>query len=86
MISFEDGKPYKSLRRHLSTRGLTPDEYRAKYGLGKDYPMVGPSYSAQRSELAKKLGLGNKRAPEPPPEPEPTPKRGRGKAKAAAAS
>ena len=84
LISFEDGKPYKSLRRHLSTRGLTPDDYRAKYGLAKDYPMVAPSYSAQRSELAKKLGLGNKRAPEPPPAPEPAPKRGRGKAKAAA--
>ena len=79
LVSFEDGKPYKSLRRHLSTRGLSPDEYKAKYGLPKDYPMVAPSYSAQRSELAKKLGLGNRRAAEPPPPP--AAKRGRGKAK-----
>ena len=86
LISFEDGKPYKSLRRHLSTRGLTPDEYKAKYGLPRDYPMVAPSYSAQRSELAKKLGLGNKRAAEPTPEPKPSAKRGRAKSKAKSAS
>ncbi len=67
LISFVDGKPYKSLKRHLSTQGMTPDDYRSRYGLPRDYPMVAPSYSAQRSELAKKLGLGNKRASSPPP-------------------
>ncbi|WP_192178428.1 MucR family transcriptional regulator [Mesorhizobium amorphae] len=64
IISLEDGKQYKSLKRHLATsHGLTPDEYRAKWGLAKDYPMVAPSYSATRSALAKSLGLGRKPAP-----------------------
>ncbi|AWN47536.1 MucR family transcriptional regulator [Methylobacterium terrae] len=58
ITSFLDGKPYKSLKRHLTTRGMTPDEYRKKFGLGHDYPMVAASYAAQRSELAKSLGLG----------------------------
>ena len=58
LISLEDGKKYKALRRHLATRGLTPDEYREKWGLPKDYPMVAPSYSARRSELAREVGLG----------------------------
>jgi predicted transcriptional regulator len=58
LVSFIDGKTYKTLKRHLTTHGLTFDEYKAKYGLPKDYPTVAPSYSAQRSELAKKLGLG----------------------------
>lgn len=58
LISFEDGKGYKTLKRHLSGRGLTPETYRAKYGLPMDYPMVAPSYSEQRSSLAKSLGLG----------------------------
>lgn len=58
IISLEDGKPYKSLKRHLTTRGLTPDQYRQKWGLPHDYPMVAASYAAQRSELAKSLGLG----------------------------
>ena len=58
LVSFEDGKPYKQLKRHLTTRGLTPDQYRAKWGLPKDYPMVAPAYSAKRSELAKATGLG----------------------------
>jgi len=62
IISLEDGKPYKALRRHLSTYGLTPDEYRAKWGLPADYPMVAPNYSAARSALAVKLGLGRKKA------------------------
>ena len=61
LISLEDGKPYKSLRRHLTTRGLTPEQYREKWGLPTDYPMVAPNYSAQRSELAKSLGLGQQR-------------------------
>lgn len=60
LISFEDGKPYKSLKRHLSTRGLTPQSYREKYGLPADYPMTHPAYSARRSELAKSIGLGSK--------------------------
>ena len=63
IISLEDGKPYKSLKRHLSTRGLTPDEYRTKWGLPSDYPMVAPNYSATRSALAVKLGLGRKTPP-----------------------
>ncbi|MBZ9763366.1 MucR family transcriptional regulator [Mesorhizobium sp. CA8] len=64
IISLEDGQKYKSLKRHLATRhGMTPDEYRAKWGLSKDYPMVAPNYSATRSALAKSLGLGRKAAP-----------------------
>jgi predicted transcriptional regulator len=64
LISFEDGKPYKTLRRHLTSRGLSPEAYRDKYGLPRDYPMVAPSYSEQRSSLAKSLGLGqNRRSP-----------------------
>ncbi|WP_197430543.1 MucR family transcriptional regulator, partial [Methylobacterium sp. CCH5-D2] len=59
--SFEDGKPYKTLRRHLTLRGLTPEAYREKWGLPRDYPMTAPSYSAQRSELARALGLGQQR-------------------------
>lgn len=58
LISFEDGKPYKTLRRHLTVRGIDPYAYRAKWGLPKDYPMVAPNYAAQRSELAKAIGLG----------------------------
>ncbi|WP_419951728.1 MucR family transcriptional regulator [Methylobacterium sp.] len=61
LISFEDGKPYKTLRRHLTLRGLSPEAYRAKHGLPADYPMTSPSYSAQRSELARTLGLGQVR-------------------------
>ncbi|NEU15181.1 MucR family transcriptional regulator [Methylobacterium sp. BTF04] len=58
LISFEDGKSYKTLRRHLTIRGLTPEAYREKWGLPVDYPMTSPAYSAQRSELARNLGLG----------------------------
>ncbi|TXN71453.1 MucR family transcriptional regulator [Methylobacterium sp. WL6] len=61
MISFEDGRTYKTMRRHLMLRGLTPDAYRAKYGLPADYPMVLPAYSAQRSEIARARGLGQMR-------------------------
>jgi predicted transcriptional regulator len=61
LISFEDGKPYKTLRRHLTLRGLTPEEYRVKWGLSADYPMTAASYSAQRSDLARALGLGQQR-------------------------
>ena len=60
IISMIDGKPYKTLRRHLSTNGLTPDEYRARYGLKKDYPMVAESYSESRRAMAHKIGLGRK--------------------------
>ncbi|MHC2016246.1 Ros/MucR family transcriptional regulator [Methylobacterium sp. CM6247] len=61
LISFEDGKPYKTLRRHLTLRGFSPEAYRAKHGLPADYPMTSASYSAQRSELARSLGLGQVR-------------------------
>jgi predicted transcriptional regulator len=63
LISLEDGRQYKSLKRHLAGRGLTPEQYREKWGLARDYPMVAPSYAAQRSELAKKMGLGRKVEP-----------------------
>src|SRR5918993_2434777 len=72
LISLEDGRPYKSLKRHLTGRGLTPEQYRQKWGLRPDYPMVAPEYSKRRSELALALGLGRKAAKEPveaPPEP-----------------
>lgn len=69
LISFEDGKPYKTLRRHLTLRGLSPEAYRAKYGLSADYPMTSASYSAQRSALARSLGLGQvRKAPPAAPE------------------
>jgi predicted transcriptional regulator len=61
LISLEDGKRYKSLKRHLSGRGLTPETYREKWGLPRDYPMVAPNYSARRSELARSMGLGQQR-------------------------
>lgn len=61
IVCLEDGKRFKSLKRHLMTHyGMTPDEYRAKWGLPRDYPMVAPNYAAARSELAKKMGLGHK--------------------------
>lgn len=60
LISFIDGKPYKSLKRHLTTNGYTPDTYKATFGLPADYPMTHPAYSAKRSELAKSIGLGQK--------------------------
>jgi predicted transcriptional regulator len=59
LICLEDGKKLKMLKRHLrSTYGMTPDEYRAKWGLAPDYPMVAPKYAEQRSAFAKKIGLG----------------------------
>lgn len=60
IISMIDGKPYRTLRRHLTTHGLTPDDYRQRYGLKPDYPMVAPSYSESRSAMAKTIGLGRK--------------------------
>ena len=61
IISLEDGRQYKSLKRHLSSRGLTPEQYRKKWGLLRDYPMVAANYAKTRSELAKAIGLGQKR-------------------------
>ena len=62
IICLEDGKRFKSLKRHLRTHyKMSPDEYRAKWGLPPDYPMVAPNYAAERSHLAKKMGLGTKR-------------------------
>lgn len=78
LISLEDGKPYKTLKRHLTLRGLTPEGYRAKWGLRSDYPMVAPNYSKARSELAKNIGLGKKPAAS---EAVAEPKRGRGRPK-----
>ena len=61
IVCLEDGKKLKMLKRHLKTRyDMTPDEYRERWGLPSDYPMVAPNYAAQRSELAKKIGLGTK--------------------------
>ena len=62
IVCLEDGKKLKMLKRHLMTSyGMTPADYRAKWGLSADYPMVAPAYAAQRSELAVKIGLGRKR-------------------------
>ncbi|WP_353646914.1 MucR family transcriptional regulator [Mesorhizobium sp. WSM2239] len=74
IISLEDGRKFKSLKRHLqASYGMTPDEYRAKWNLPSDYPMVAPNYAAIRSAMAKELGLGRKPAEKPK-------KRGRTKA------
>jgi predicted transcriptional regulator len=62
LISFIDGRSYKTLKRHLTAHGLTPERYRAKYGLPADYPMVAPGYAAKRSEIAKAIQLGHKAA------------------------
>jgi predicted transcriptional regulator len=63
LICLEDGKSYRSLKRHLSTHhNLTPDQYRARWSLPLDYPMVAPNYAATRSRLAKQMGLGSHRA------------------------
>jgi predicted transcriptional regulator len=62
IICLEDGKKFKSLKRHLRTRyGMTPDEYRSKWSLPHDYPMVAPNYAKERSNLAKRMGLGQSR-------------------------
>ena len=64
IICLEDGKQLKMLKRHLATSyNMTPDEYRVRWGLPPDYPMVAPNYAAQRSSLAKSIGLGRKPAP-----------------------
>jgi len=61
LICLDDGKRFKSLRRHLAGLGLTPEQYREKWNLPSDYPMVAPNYAAQRSALAKKIGFGQTR-------------------------
>lgn len=64
IVCLEDGKQFKSLKRHLMTHyNLTPEAYREKWGLAREYPMVAPSYAAQRSALAKSIGLGRKPSP-----------------------
>lgn len=60
IVCLEDGKKFKSMKRHLSSHGLTPQQYRAKWGLPADYPMTAPNYSAARSTMAKDIGLGQK--------------------------
>jgi predicted transcriptional regulator len=62
IISLIDGKPYKALKRHLTSRGLTPDEYRSRYGLPASYPMVAPAYAAHRRDVAQKIGLGGRKS------------------------
>ena len=72
IICLEDGKKLKMLKRHLATRyNMTPEDYRRRWGLPKDYPMVAPAYAAQRSTLALQIGLGRKTAA--PAASEPTP-------------
>ena len=81
IVCLEDGKHFKSLKRHLATEhNMTPQEYRQKWGLPREYPMVAPNYAASRSELAKKMGLGRKAAA-----PEPQPKRRGGRPRKEAA-
>lgn len=74
LVCLDDGKKFKSMKRHLWQLGMTPDEYRSKWGLPHDYPMVAANYSATRSALAKSIGLGRKPG-------QSAPKRGRAKAK-----
>ncbi|MGA0595177.1 MucR family transcriptional regulator [Enterovirga sp. CN4-39] len=77
LISLENGRQYKSLKRHLSSYDLTPEQYREKWGLPSDYPMVAPNYAKLRSEMASAFGLGRTRGPK-----QTEPKRG-GRRKAA---
>lgn len=72
IVCLEDGKKFKSLKRHLRTRyNLSPDEYRARWGLPDDYPMVAPSYAETRSQLARTMGLGQQRRKWPAKAPAP---------------
>ncbi len=75
LVCLEDGRKVKTLKRYLAGRyNLTPQEYRQRWGLPRDYPMVAPAYAARRSEMAKQIGLGQKpAAAAPPPAPEPAP-------------
>ena len=81
IVCLEDGKKLKMLKRHLMTSyGMTSEEYRARWGLKADYPMVAPNYAKTRQELAKKIGLGRKpRVVDPEPAPKLKPKRSRAK-------
>jgi predicted transcriptional regulator len=86
IICLEDGQKFKSLKRHLRSKyNMSPEEYREKWGLPHDYPMVAPSYAAARSHMAKKMGLGRRGAAvaaaqlEAPVEPAEKPVKGRGK-------
>ena len=83
VVCLDDGKKFKSLKRHLRTvYNLTPEQYRAKWGLPANYPMVAPNYAAARSELAKQMGLGARRRKAEPVQAEPpaaAPTRGRRK-------
>src|SRR5215211_3850856 len=80
IVCLDDGKRFKSLKRHLRTvYNMTPDQYRAKWGLAHDYPMVAPNYAAARSELAKQMGLGARRKRTPEPTPPAAPAKGRRK-------
>ena len=82
LVCLEDGKKLKMLKRHLMTAyGMTPAQYRAKWKLGGDYPMVAANYAAQRSTLAKSIGLGRRAAAAPEPAPVAKPARRRGPAK-----
>ena len=88
IVCLEDGKKLKMLKRHLATRyNMTPEDYRRRWGLSKDYPMVAPAYAAQRSELARKIGLGRKPAAPAVTEPvaakAPAPRRVAGRRKSA---
>ena len=93
IVCLEDGKKLKMLKRHLASRyNMTPADYRRRWGLAKDYPMVAPAYAATRSALAKQIGLGRKPAAPAAPEPMPAtkaaaapPRRVGGRRKAAAA-
>ena len=81
LVSFEDGRTYQTLKRHLTLRGLTLAAYKAKWGLPKDYPTTAPAYAAKRSELAKRAGLGQggRRPQSDEPASAPTPKATRSK-------
>lgn len=74
ILSMIDGKPYRTLRRHLSTHGLTPEDYRERYNLKPDYPMVAESYSEARRAMAMKIGLGRKPGEKAPARKAPTKK------------
>ena len=85
IVCLEDGKKLKMLKRHLMTAyGMTPEDYRARWGLKPDYPMVAPSYAAKRQELAVKIGLGRRPRAAPPVTTAPAPKAGRSRRKPAA--
>jgi predicted transcriptional regulator len=80
IVCLDDGKRFKSLKRHLrTTYNLTPEQYRAKWGLAHDYPMVALNYAEARSRLAKEMGLGARRKKTPEPTPAAAPAKGRRK-------